>query len=175
MQAREAAMGFASPAAVIRTPVQYNQTVHTGVNAPSPTILSASLPSPAGGNTDPVVVAPTPNSRVQVKKTTHAGANFRVDVPSPSDDSLVLYEFNKPPPPMSPRFLANLAEILSDGKHVHALCVVENINARSIALPIYSDPTRPHCTPTIDDESDSESTPDGVMDVGRVDQDAFTG
>ena len=60
-------------------------------------------------------------------------------------------------------------------KHVHVICVVENINARSIALPIYSHPTRPHCTPTIDGDSDSESTPDGVMDVGRVDQDAITG
>ena len=115
MQAREAAMGFASPAAVIRTPVQFNQTVHTGVNPPSPTILSASLPSPAGGNTDPVVVAPTPNSRVQVKKTTHAGANSCGDAPSPSDDSLVLYEFNKPSPPVPPSVYADLRKILSNG------------------------------------------------------------
>ena len=88
MQAREAAM--ASPAAVIRTPVQCKQTIHTGKNsgvqAPSPTLLSASPPSSAGGNTDPVVIAQTPFCKVEGKNTTHAGANSCVYAASLYDD-----------------------------------------------------------------------------------------
>ena len=120
MQAREVVMGPASPAVGIQTPLQCKQTIHKrkfcGVGAPTPSddlLLSASRPSPAGGDTNPVVAAQTPNSKVQDKNTTHAGTNSCDDTPTPSDDALLLYEFNKPSPPMPPAYLANLAIFFS--------------------------------------------------------------
>ena len=118
MQVREVVIGPASPAVDIKTPLQCKQTIHKGkycgVGAPTPSddsLLSASRPSPA--NTNPVVAAQTPNSKVQGKKTTHAGTNSRVDASSPRDYSLFLNDFNTPLPPAPPSFFDDLRKILS--------------------------------------------------------------